>query len=223
MTPSGDFVIVWSDSDRVRGQRYNAAGIAQKDNFVVDQGSPTGNFAPVIMYQSGGSDAESVAVGDFNGDGNPDLAVAVYDQAKVAVLLGDGAGSFGPTVTYGSGGSSPSYIATADFNGDGKLDIAVNNKDSASVGVLLGDGAGAFGPVSTCPISATYTLSLAVGDFNSDESPTWLSPPPNGKTPPSFLATVLEGSPSALHPTSATIRRQSRLTTSTPTGTLTWR
>ena len=68
-----------------------------------------------------------VAVGDFNGDGNLDLAVANEVSGTVAVLLGNGNGTFAAATTFSTGGSDPDSLAVGDFNGDGKLDLAVAN------------------------------------------------------------------------------------------------
>jgi hypothetical protein len=77
----------------------------------------------------------SVAVGDFNGDGNPDLAVANYcgkdptcgSDGTVSILLGNGDGTFRKVADYATQGGS-SAVVIADFNGDGKLDLAVVNR-----------------------------------------------------------------------------------------------
>jgi hypothetical protein len=65
----------------------------------------------------------SVAVGDFNGDGKPDLAVANTSGNNVSVLLGKGDGTFQAAVNYGAGTESDS-VTVGDFNGDGKPDLA---------------------------------------------------------------------------------------------------
>src|ERR1022692_2476663 len=78
--------------------------------------------APMIF---GTGYAYSVAVGDFNGDGKLDLAVA--NGVGVSVLLGNGDGAFQPAVTYAAGTYTES-IAVGDFNGDGKLDLVVNQQ-----------------------------------------------------------------------------------------------
>src|SRR2546428_5220739 len=80
-----------------------------------------------------GTRSQSVAVGDFNGDGTLDLAVANpnssaagfgSDSATVSILLGTGTGSFGAKTDFSTGRASSS-VAVGDFNGDGKLDLAV--------------------------------------------------------------------------------------------------
>jgi predicted nucleotidyltransferase len=81
----------------------------------------------------------SVAVGDFNGDSDPDLAVANEVSDNVSVLLGDGSGGFGAASNFGVG-DGPRSVAVGDFNGDSDPDLAVANFDSDNVSVLLGDG-----------------------------------------------------------------------------------
>ncbi len=67
-----------------------------------------------------GSSPASVAVGDFNGDGKPDLAVANTGSGTISIFIGNGDGAFQPKVDYPTI-ASPFYVMTADFNGDGKL------------------------------------------------------------------------------------------------------
>src|SRR5215468_8450616 len=90
-----------------------------------------------------GSSPQSVAVGDFNGDGLPDLAVANQSSNNVSVLLGIGDGRFTAAQNFGAG-SFPHSVAVGDFNGDGLPDLAVANRDSNHVSVLLGNGDGSF-------------------------------------------------------------------------------
>src|SRR5262245_42717254 len=77
-----------------------------------------------------GDKPRSVAVGDFNGDGTLDLAVA--NAGTVSILPGTGTGSFGAKTDFVTG-SNPSSVAVGDFNGDGKLDLAVANLGSIFV------------------------------------------------------------------------------------------
>jgi hypothetical protein len=122
-------------------------------------------FAAGVGYAAG-VELHSVSVGDFNGDGIPDLALASYGSNAVSILLGKGDGTFQNPVNYATG-SKPSTVAVGDFNGDGKLDLAVTNQGSTTVGVLLGNGDGTF------RTQVTYTTGMApntvaVGDFNGD-------------------------------------------------------
>src|SRR5215471_13038911 len=82
-----------------------------------------GGFATVKTFNVG-TDPQSVAVGDFNGDGHPDMAVANFSTNNVSVLLGNGDGTFRAAVNYATG-HSPLSVAVGDFNGDGRLDLVV--------------------------------------------------------------------------------------------------
>ena len=121
-----------------------------------------------------GSNPDAVAVGDFNGDGKLDLAVANFASASVSILLGKGDGTFQTAINYGlgSGAHHPTSAAVGDFNGDGKLDLAVANGGSNDVSVFLGNGDGTFQPaldyVTNSDLQSVVPSSVAVGDFNRD-------------------------------------------------------
>ena len=73
----------------------------------------------------------SVAVGDLNGDGKPDLVTANW-PGSVSVLLGNGNGTFRAHIDYAV--NEPNWVAVADFNGDGRLDVvAPSAKNNPSV------------------------------------------------------------------------------------------
>jgi hypothetical protein len=54
-------------------------------------------------------------VGDFNGDGQPDLAVTSEADNNVSVLFGNGNGAFAAAANYGVG-NAPNLVAVVDFN-----------------------------------------------------------------------------------------------------------
>jgi hypothetical protein len=109
----------------------------------------------------------AAAVGDFDGNGAADLAVADegYEQ-NLRILLNDGAGRFrlapGSPLDVGAGS-----LASADFNGDGKADLAMT---SGRLHVLLGDGTGRFTEAPGSPM-ALEGGPARVADLNGDGSP----------------------------------------------------
>jgi FG-GAP-like repeat len=82
-------------------------------------------FLPVVLYDSGGRYALSVAVADLNADGKPDIVVANWGSGTVGVLLGNGDATFQAAASYASGGSQANSVAIADVNGDGKPDLLI--------------------------------------------------------------------------------------------------
>ena len=128
-------------------------------------GNGDGTFQSQVDYATGLSPG-SIITGDFNGDGNLDLAIADFAVAKVSVLLGNGDGTFQAHVDFATG-TNPGGIITADLNGDGKLDLAVANLADNTVSILLGNGDGTFGPRVDYATGAEPN-HVATGDFNRD-------------------------------------------------------
>ncbi|HLJ98140.1 MAG TPA: VCBS repeat-containing protein [Gemmataceae bacterium] len=120
---------------------------------------------------SAGSSPSSLAIGDFNGDGIPDLAIADYYSESVSVLLGNGDGTFQASKSFSTGGNRSNFVAIGDLNGDGILDLVVANGGSETVTVLLGNGDGTFqapGSFAAGPHFGSNPTALAVADFNGD-------------------------------------------------------
>src|SRR5207302_966492 len=130
------------------GDGRSDLAVANRGVLVSDPGSISillgkgdGTFAAAVNYAAS-ANPYSVAVGDFNGDGKSDLAVANV-SGDLSILLGNGDGTFAAAVNYATG-RSPVSVAVGDFNGDGKSDLAVANSDSDNIAILVGNGNGTF-------------------------------------------------------------------------------
>ena len=132
------------------------------------------NFAAKVDYTTG-SHPYSVAIGDLDGDGKPDLATANYYSSSVSVLRNTGSEgnpAFAAKVDYTTG-AYPSSVAIGDLDGDGKPDLAVANSGSSSVSVLRNTGS--EGNPNFAP-KADYTTGVqpycvAIGDLDGDGKP----------------------------------------------------
>lgn len=113
------------------------------------------------------------ALGDFNGDGIPDMTTQAPNQSgpNIALFVGKGDGTFLQSLVF----PFPQPIeglAAGDFNGDGKLDVAVLSTGPGyaindAVTVYLGDGKGGLGAPATYPVGPV-ALAITVADFNRD-------------------------------------------------------
>jgi hypothetical protein len=143
-----------------------------------------GTFQTAVTYSTGGTETNSIAVADVNGDGKPDVLVVnggPEQTGSVGVVLGNGDGTFQTAVTYSVGGLVSGSVAVADLNGDGKLDMVVTNLceetgdnsdcPSGVVSVLLGNGNGTFQPAMTYVLDRVEITSVAIGDVNGDGRP----------------------------------------------------
>lgn len=104
-----------------------------------------------------------LAVGDFNNDGNPDIAIGEGNDLEIFLNAGNG--------TFYSAAAYQFYdvtsVAVGDFNGDHNLDLVVTTLSSNLVSVMLGKGNGTFQPAVTYP-AGNGANGLAVADFNGD-------------------------------------------------------
>jgi hypothetical protein len=130
-------------------------------------GNGDGTFTAAASPATGMA-PNSLAVGDFNGDGIPDLAVANAGSSNVTILLGNGDGTFTAAASPAADTGSTS-VASADFNGDGKEDLVVANSQDNSATALLAETALAIAAVNNIsPVGVGTHLVKAIysGDVN---------------------------------------------------------
>ena len=99
--PAGTYMITVQAFSSSGGSASTTFNLTVKNSEACDP--PT--FGSATNFGAGGS-PQSVAVGDFNGDGKQDLAVANFNSSNVSILLGNGAGSFGSATNFGAGSES---------------------------------------------------------------------------------------------------------------------
>ncbi len=142
---------------------------SDSDTVSVLLGNGDGSFQDAVDYAV--TEPHSVTIGDLNGDGRPDLAVANYHHSSkcVFVLLGNGDGTFQPAKGYSDGGGWRSHVvAIGDLNEDEKPDLAVSRLDELAVSVFLGNGDGTFEAGVQYPTGG-LSGSVDIGDLNGDD------------------------------------------------------
>jgi len=139
--------------------------------FITGESMFSGEDPPVpVTIEDGSYELNSrpweVVHGDFNHDGNEDIAVNATTDHSLGILLGNGDGTFQDRVDflmdYG-----PKSLVTADFDKDGHLDIVTACPDSDIVAVIWGFGDGTFGDLLVLQ-AGDYPSNVIAGDVNLD-------------------------------------------------------
>ncbi|MDX6383426.1 MAG: large repetitive protein [Blastocatellia bacterium] len=128
-----------------------------------------GTFQAPTSYAFASGSGAALTVADFNGDGKPDLLVAVRSTKSVDVMLGNGDGTFQPWVSSSSSaspnGSGPYALVAGDFDRDGKTDVALSDE---YLKIMLGNGNGTFKAPSFNFHLRNTSPDLKAADFNGD-------------------------------------------------------
>ena len=139
------------------------------DDLSILLGNGDGTFGASTNFTiNGGNAPVYVETGDFNGDPNPDLAIAQSIGNSVAIFLGQGDGTFvqaSPGTV--SVGNNPKGIAIADFDKDTNFDLAVVSTSSDEVSIALGNGDDTFGSKTGFGVGV-QPFGVATGDFDKD-------------------------------------------------------
>ncbi|MDX6693735.1 MAG: hypothetical protein QOF02_1338 [Blastocatellia bacterium] len=141
---------------------------------------PSPYTSSVQASPSSTDNPQGMAVGDFNGDGKLDIAIANHGipqnggtfPGSIAVFIGTGTGTFSAPTNYVVG-YNPIDVAVADFNGDNKLDIVSANYgfDVSKVSILFGTGTGTFGAPANYNSNGSNPYGVVAADFNNDGKP----------------------------------------------------
>lgn len=152
-------------------------GAAGSGSAAGDSGGHGGTPTVSGCVELGLPSEEGAAVGlpgDFDHDGNLDLATANND-GTVSVFRGGGDGCLVSKATYVTDlaldeawWDFPPVLAAGDLDGNGTTDFATTNPDAQAVSVLLGAPGGSFAVANTYPLE-TFPIGLAVVDWDADE------------------------------------------------------
>ncbi|HEX5229358.1 MAG TPA: FG-GAP-like repeat-containing protein, partial [Bryobacteraceae bacterium] len=183
-----------------------------RGDIAVLMGNGDGTFRKAVYYQAEGI-IQSVAVGDFNGDGKPDVAVSNFLTYGVAIFLNNGDGTFQSPVDFGADNGT-GFVAVGDLNGDGKPDIVAVNSGASDIGILLNSCAcsgSSCGGATAVLNGASFGPKFAAGQWITIEGTNIYSGSPqvlsfaNGSYPTSSngVSITVEGEPAFLYYLSA--------------------
>jgi hypothetical protein len=158
-----EFVVADWNTDGVPDMAVSNADAGGGTRILVGDG--TGQFAPGADLGAASIRIGALAAGDFNGDGNPDLAIVNNWRSHAAILIGNGDATFTLGHEFGVG-VGPQGAVVDDFDRDGKLDVAVTDS-TPDVSYLKGDGTGGFAAAGAAWFHNLPGLR-ATGDFNND-------------------------------------------------------
>jgi FG-GAP-like repeat/FG-GAP repeat len=152
--------------------------------------SGTISYAAKVDFATG-TYPRYVVIGDMDGDGKLDLAVANQGSTSVSVLRNTSSGTgninFAAKVDMTTG-SSPSSVAIGDMDGDGKLDLVVQNNSSTFISIFRNTSlSGSISYIAKQDFTLPNNgVALAIGDFDGDGKPDFAAT--NGTTPTGLVS-----------------------------------
>jgi hypothetical protein len=130
-----------------------------------------GSFAPALYLAPPAADTvQGVAVGDVNGDGRPDLVLALKGSNSVGLMLQTAQGGLAAATVVRSG-PSVTRVALADIDGDGRLDVVASGWGGWPLALHRQRADGTLGGAEIFPVTAYGSDSpglMALGDVNGD-------------------------------------------------------
>jgi FG-GAP-like repeat/Bacterial Ig-like domain (group 3) len=177
ISATGNASIVSGDFNNDGNADLAIAGNSNSGSVSILIGDGTGNFTLASGSPFEVNSPSAIAIGDFNQDGQLDLAITNASSNQISVMLGDGTGRFSSAANSPfATGANPVAAVVGDFNGDGKLDLATANQgsgstSSANLTILLGDGRGNFSAASASPfVLSGIPMALSAGAIAGPQS-----------------------------------------------------
>lgn len=138
-------------------------------SLVPSEALPGGDLFPCGARVPLAFPGSAVLAGDLNGDGYPDLVVALEQRGEVSVLVNDGASpsGFSPPVTYVVG-RSPVLLLSGDIDADGRIDVLAVNSGSATVSLLRNVGAGRLERLADVQVPGAQPRAARLADVDRD-------------------------------------------------------
>jgi hypothetical protein len=207
-TGTGPYTIAIGDVDGdgkpdLAAANYNSGTVSVFRNTSASGSITASSFTSKVDFTTG-TGQYTVAIGDLDGDGKPDVVVTNYNSNTVSVLRNTStsgsitASSFAPKVDFATG-TQPYFFAIGDVDGDGKPDLVVSNYGSNTVSVFRNTSASGSITASSFAAKVDFTTgtapySVAIGDVDGDGKPDLVVANGNSSTVSVFRNTSSSGS-----------------------------